>query len=71
MSTMNNALEEAVAAARGPARLAKLLSEAGFSISRPTVYDWIKAGRCSAPAARYIERVTGVPAAKLRPDLYG
>lgn len=58
----DSVIDEAIAIAGGPTALARLLG-----IKMPSIYSWKK-----VPASRVLalERETGIPRSRLRPDLY-
>lgn len=64
---MDDALELAKATAGGPVALARLLTGRGSHITSQAISQW---KRAPAERALDIEKVTGVPRWKLRPDLW-
>lgn len=64
------ALEEAIRIAGGATELAKRLNKINpkRKISRQAISKW---RRVPAERVRDVERATGVPRNRLRPDLYG
>jgi len=67
MATKTPSVEQIIADLGGPARAAEKLGIANPSI----VWNWRK--RNSIPADRVvaISKLTGIPAAQLRPDIFG
>lgn len=63
---MEQALNDAVAAAGGQAALAREIC-----VSQPSVWHWInKSKRCSAEYVLKVAAATGVSRHRLRPDIY-
>lgn len=60
-----NAIE---AARRAVGNISALAERLG--IGRPAIYGWMKDERIPAERLADVERVTGIPRWKLRPDLY-
>ncbi|QEX18525.1 hypothetical protein FRZ44_38320 [Hypericibacter terrae] len=72
---MKEALQRAVEAAGGQAKLARALNELAPhkpAVSQALIWDWINRAERVATAERVldIEKVTGVSRHELRPDLY-
>lgn len=75
MDKRDEALEEAIAAAGGPAELARFITKHQEEISAQAVCDW---KRCPPKRVLIVERATGTTAAgaprvsrhRLRPDIY-
>lgn len=63
---MKTALDQAIEVAGSQSSLARALG-----IKPQAVQKWAATGRVPSERAVEIERVTGVPRQKLRPDLYG
>ncbi len=58
-------LNEAIKRAGGQVKLAKAIKSSQASISL-----WKRTGKVPAAAAKAIEKATGIPRAKLRPDIF-
>ena len=71
-SAEHKAILEAVVRAGGQTALAKQLSKLrGSSVNQSTVGTWIgKSFRVCPEYCRDIEAITGVPAERLRPDVF-
>lgn len=66
MDSMEQALNDAVAAAGGQAALARAVG-----VSQPSVWHWVnKSRRVAAEFTLKVEAATDVPRQRLRPDLY-
>lgn len=63
-----SALERACEAAHGSSRLAELLTERGWKVSKASVSRW-KRERVPAEYCPDIEELTAVPCEELRPDI--
>lgn len=73
--SMLDGLQEAISKAGGQSALAKLLrDQQGEGATKPQqghVWSWLnESGRVPAEWVIPIERATGVPRSKIRPDLY-
>jgi post-segregation antitoxin (ccd killing protein) len=64
--SLANGVAEAVAAAGGVARLAKLLG-----LSHPSLIRWQRNGRIPIDRVASVEAATGIPRHRLRPDIFG
>lgn len=74
-ASMKEALQRAVDAAGGQAKLARMLNETAPHkppVSQALIWDWLNRAERVATAERVldIEKVTGVSRHELRPDLY-
>jgi DNA-binding transcriptional regulator YdaS (Cro superfamily) len=58
----DSVIDEAIGIAGGPAKLARLVG-----VKAPSLYSWKRVPPCRVLA---VERATGIPRTKLRPDLY-
>lgn len=65
MTTQSSALDQAIAAAGGVARLA-----ATIGVHHSQIVRWRRSGRVPAGRLAGLEAATGIPRASLRPDLF-
>lgn len=72
MTPEQQALSDAISVAGGQSELArKLTSSSGGSVKQQQVWNWLnREKRPPAKQAAYIEKVTGIPKEKLRPDVF-
>ena len=65
-----NPLLLAIVRAGGVSALAREMTLLGARTSRQQIYRWKERGYVPAERAAVIEQITGVPKARLRPDLW-
>lgn len=72
MTPEQMALAEAINVAGGQSELArKLTVSSGHQVKQQQVWNWLnREKRPSVKQAHHIEKVTGVPKEKLRPDIF-
>lgn len=72
MTPEQSALKEAIEAAGGQSELARKLSAiSGRLVKQQQVWNWMnREKQASIKQVPFIEKVTGVPKEKLRPDIY-
>ena len=72
MTPEQQALSDAISSAGGQSELArKLTASSGSFVKQQQVWNWLnREKRPPAKQAVFIEKVTGVPKEKLRPDVF-
>lgn len=72
MTPEQSALIEAITAAGGQSELARKLTESsGRLVKQQQVWNWLhREKRPPVKQSQFIEKVTGIPKEKLRPDIF-